>query len=60
MKLKSIREIECKRCGYIWLPRTSNIPKRCSKCLSKLWNTNYVRNVSTEYIFKNRKSEKTV
>ncbi len=32
MKIR-IRKIECKRCGWIWTPRKSDV-RRCPKCQS--------------------------
>jgi len=28
---------KCKRCGYIWIPRTDN-PVVCPKCKNPYWN----------------------
>lgn len=34
-----VPELTCLRCGYEWLPRNpEHIPKKCPKCLTKLWN----------------------
>jgi len=34
-----VPELTCLRCGYEWLPRNpDHIPKKCPKCLTKLWN----------------------
>ena len=30
-------KFKCKKCGHIWLPRTSN-PKECPNCKSRKWN----------------------
>ena len=29
-------EMECKRCGYLWIPRVAE-PKCCPACKSRLW-----------------------
>ena len=36
----------CKRCGYRWLPRSSKLPRHCSKCNSPYWNKDYQRDVA--------------
>jgi hypothetical protein len=34
-----VPELTCLRCEYEWLPRNpDHIPKKCPKCLTKLWN----------------------
>jgi len=34
-----VPELTCLCCGYEWLPRNpEHIPKKCPKCLTKLWN----------------------
>lgn len=30
--------LTCTRCSYIWIPRKSELPKRCPKCRSIKWN----------------------
>lgn len=37
MKIQ-LTQLECKRCGYIWIPRTINKPKVCPKCKHYKWN----------------------
>jgi len=34
-----ITELECKRCNWVWFPRTNKLPKVCPKCKSPYWNT---------------------
>jgi predicted Zn-ribbon and HTH transcriptional regulator len=29
---------KCKRCGYVWIPRTENKPKECPACKSYKWD----------------------
>lgn len=31
-------ELSCCRCGYSWLPRKDEVPKRCPSCRSIKWN----------------------
>lgn len=33
-----IEEKTCKRCGYIWYPKTPNTPKVCPNCNNRKWN----------------------
>ena len=33
-----IPELQCLRCGYIWVPRQKDV-KICPKCKSAYWNT---------------------
>jgi hypothetical protein len=33
-----VKELECKRCGHRWIPRTAHYPKVCAKCKSPYWN----------------------
>ena len=28
----------CDQCGHEWLPDSKDLPKRCAKCKSVLWN----------------------
>lgn len=36
MRVK-IKKIKCKRCGYEWVPRTSEV-RTCAKCRSSWWD----------------------
>lgn len=38
MKDVKINKVECKRCGYSWIPRTDQ-PKECPKCKALTWKT---------------------
>lgn len=35
----AIGELECRRCGHKWFPRTNRLPKACPKCKHYNWNT---------------------
>jgi predicted Zn-ribbon and HTH transcriptional regulator len=43
-----IEELECKRCGGKWLPRSENIPVQCPRCHSVYWNRDRVYNIRKE------------
>ena len=32
-----LKELKCKRCGYIWVPRTKDV-RQCPKCKSAYWD----------------------
>lgn len=34
----TIVQVECKRCGGRWFPRTPEPPKRCARCGSPYWD----------------------
>ena len=38
---KTLNDLQCacQRCGYTWLPRIVDKPKRCPRCTSHLWAT---------------------
>jgi hypothetical protein len=39
---RKLKIVQCKRCGYRWVPRVQNgqgSPKRCAGCKTKYWNT---------------------
>jgi predicted Zn-ribbon and HTH transcriptional regulator len=38
MKLRSIKELNCKRCGHNWFPNSKEI-RICPKCKSTYWNS---------------------
>lgn len=29
---------KCLRCGHIWAPKTSRMPKQCPRCRNTRWN----------------------
>lgn len=33
-----MKEYKCKKCDYVWTPRTNKEPKCCPKCKSYKWN----------------------
>jgi len=33
-----MEKLNCKRCGYLWLPRIEKKPKCCPRCKSHLWD----------------------
>jgi len=33
-----IKQKECLRCGYKWIPRKDGMPVTCPKCRSPYWN----------------------
>lgn len=33
-----VRELRCRRCGHVWIPRQTKLPQKCPKCRSSLWN----------------------
>ena len=35
---KTITQLQCKRCLYVWLPRSLEKPRRCPKCGSPYWD----------------------
>jgi DNA-directed RNA polymerase subunit RPC12/RpoP len=41
------QQLVCLRCGNIWVPRKIvGRPSRCPKCMSPLWDKEYVRDVA--------------
>lgn len=38
-----ILKLECKRCGYVWFPRTERLPVHCAGCNSPYWNKDKVK-----------------
>lgn len=41
-----VENLECKRCGNTWRPRTDALPKFCPKCKAPGWKTGSSRAVS--------------
>ncbi len=37
MRTRTVRELKCKRCGYLWIPVKIK-PKKCPKCQSLKWS----------------------
>ena len=37
-----IEKLNCIKCGCSWWPRSSSLPKVCTKCKSKNWNGSYI------------------
>lgn len=37
MNKKIPLRLKCKKCGYEWVRRTENLPKRCPNCQTKYW-----------------------
>jgi predicted Zn-ribbon and HTH transcriptional regulator len=35
---KVIRQLVCKRCGKVWIPRRFELPKACPGCKRYDWN----------------------
>lgn len=43
-----IKQLECKRCGYKWLPRQEDV-RSCPSCRSVLWDKEKIKKeVSTK------------
>jgi len=40
------QQLFCLRCGGVWVPRKIGRPSRCPKCMSPLWDKEYVRDVA--------------
>jgi predicted Zn-ribbon and HTH transcriptional regulator len=37
VRTRTVVELECKRCGYLWVPVKEH-PKKCPKCQSLRWD----------------------
>ncbi len=37
-KLEYLNELNCKRCGYTWTPRSYYKPKSCPHCKNRKWD----------------------
>jgi predicted Zn-ribbon and HTH transcriptional regulator len=33
-----MNKLECKKCGYEWLPRLETLPKLCPNCKNRKWS----------------------
>lgn len=44
----------CKRCNYQWTPRKGEIPKKCAKCFSTLWNRDRTAGRKRQLVQNNR------
>ena len=42
-KGRTLTELNCLRCGYMWFPRSPEPPGTCPKCRSPYWNKEKVR-----------------
>jgi predicted Zn-ribbon and HTH transcriptional regulator len=42
------KPVQCLRCGYVWVPYGSGLPRSCAACNSPLWNVPRTRRPSRE------------
>lgn len=34
----TVKQLKCKRCDHVWLPRKPGVPVTCPKCGNPYWN----------------------
>jgi predicted Zn-ribbon and HTH transcriptional regulator len=40
---RTIRQVQCVRCGWTWYPKQPGRPKRCPHCTSDYWDQARIR-----------------